>query len=254
MTVTVGMLRGCGEQLNNYGSLLWQLAAKVERLAPGRFEFVDVPYNAVISMVGGGIDGQSLNRNAVDAYPIVDKIVRDTPNLVMLWGYSQGAYTGSRWLARKPDDCIVPWAMFVANPLRREGDSWDRPGAPGYGIAGQHDPWPDDLTHWEIANPGDGITCAPGNSPLRTLTDIVDPLTFALGGGWSRAMLDKLLDRRFQLMHNPLAALFAPGRYSTAAVQMASYLSLRGFRPEHGGVYFEDGYIDRIAETIAREV
>ena len=250
------MLRGCGEKLGNRGSLLWQLAAKIDTLAPGRFEWIDAPYNAVIGPAGGGIDGQSLERNTLSAYPIVDKIVRDTDNLVFGLGYSQGAYTWSRYLERKPQDCIIPWVALVANPLRREGDSWDQPGAPGYGLAGQHGAWPADLRHWEVANPGDGICCAPRNSPLRTVSDVVDPLSFAFGGGWSQGLIDKLLNRNFQFLHNPWAALFDPGRYPVAAHQVASYLNLKlpGIRPEHGGVYFEDKYVDRIAAQIAREV
>lgn len=254
--ITGVMLRGNGEKLNNRGSLLWQLAAKVDALAPGRFEWVDAPYNATIGPSGGGIDGKSLRRNTIEAFPIIDKIVRDTPNLVLLLGYSQGAYTGSEWLTRKPKDCIAPWAGFLANPLRVEGDSWDHPDAPGFGLAGQHGAWPLMRKVWEVANPGDGITCCPGNSPLRTLADVVDPLSFAYGGGWSQGLIDKLLNRRFQFMHSPWAAFFDQGRYVHAAHQIAGYLALPlpGIRPEHGGVYFQDGYIDRLAAQIAQEV
>lgn len=257
MTVTVVMLRGNGERLNNKGSLLWQLAAKVEALAPeGAFEFIDAPYNATIGPSGGGIDGQSLNRNAVGAFSIVDEIVRATPNNVLGLGYSQGAYTWSRYLERKPKDCIIPWIALVANPLRCEGDSWDRKGAPGFGLAGQHGAWPLLRRVWEVANPGDGITCCPGNSPLRTVAEVVDPLSFALGGGWTQGLIDKLLNRRFQFMDSPWAAFFDPGRYALAAHQVAGYLALPlpGIRPEHGGVYWTDGYLDRLAAEIAREV
>lgn len=257
MTVTVVMLRGNGEKLNNRGSLLWQLAAKVEALSePDAFEWIDAPYNATIGPSGGGIDGASLQRNTVEAFPIIDKIVRDTDNLVMGLGYSQGAYTWSRYLERKPKDCIIPWAAFVANPLRCEGVSWDKQGAPGFGLAGQHGAWPLMRKVWEVANPGDGITCCPGNSPLRTVADVVDPLSFALGGGWTQGLIDKLLSRQFQIFDSPWAAFFDRGRYTLAAHQVAGYLNLNlpGIRPEHGAVYRTDGYLDRLAAEIAREV
>jgi len=70
----------------------------------------------------------------------------------------------------------VLWIVTCANPRRRRG-----PDAPGWGIAGEHADFPEEIEHFEIANPDDGIPCCPPYSPLRTPTDIgQDPSPQAL--------------------------------------------------------------------------
>jgi hypothetical protein len=191
MTITCIILRGAGDQVGNPNSPPWWIANRLDR---ERFEIQEVEYPASIGPVNstGSQTGISLHETERRTMPMIDDMVRATPNLVLGIGYSLGAYMWSRWFARRPPDCIVPWATLIANPLRPDRISHDVIGAPGFGLAGQRERIPG-VDIREIAHPEDGITCCPWDSRLRTVADIVDPLSFALGGGWFQGLAEKTM-------------------------------------------------------------
>ena len=257
MPVTVILARGAGERFGNRDSAPWYVARKMQALAPGRFEVQELDYPASIAVVNpeGSLTGVSLAESERIADAGLTRMTRATPNLVIPIGYSLGALVISRWLERKPADCIVPWAALIANPLRREGDSWDRPGAPGFGLAGQHGPWPPMRRHWEAVVHEDGITCCPRDSRLRTVADVVDPLSLALGGGWFQGLAEKTMRDEWQRVLST---------WPPRPVDPVDFM-LRGWRDAklvdgyvrgttHGADYWRHGILDRLAHAIAQEV
>ncbi|MFJ4652710.1 PE-PPE domain-containing protein [Nocardia sp. NPDC088792] len=249
--ITVLTCRGTGEQRNSPGNML---AAVTGRLDPAKYVIgPDVDYPASIgpanpqAVLGGCSEEQSISDGI---HALVDAI-RATPNRVGLLGYSLGAEVVTRFLEAKARgeyaDCEIAWAANVANPLRREGDSID-PRPVGYGINGPHGPWPAGIPTWEAANPNDGITSCPADSPLRTLADTVSAFGFAQLGGWTLALADRLRAHRWQPAR--LGWWLSPVRtwelWAQAAGLMDGYL--RG--GQHTLVYQRDGYCDRLAAIL----
>lgn len=244
---TVITVRGTGERLASPHNML----ANVTRgLDQHRFAtIVDLAYPASIGMMNPerAFAGVSLARSVELGLMTLATEIRRTPLPVVLLGYSLGAIVVTRFLEAQArgmnPDCEVAFAACIANPLRQPGDSRDAPGAPGFGIAGS----PVLGRIWEVANPRDGITCCPADSPLRTAADGLSAYSFAVGGGWSQDLLDRVLRRRWQPVNldwwrDPLGAWRA---HEQAAVLVRDYLA-----GEHGPAYVRDGYTARLAARI----
>lgn len=67
----------------------------------------------------------------------------------------------------------------------------------GFGINGQHDRWPEDITTWEVDQRADGINCCPADSPLRTLADTMSAFSFTVLGGLNSALAERIRGNRW---------------------------------------------------------
>ncbi|MFF4022271.1 PE-PPE domain-containing protein [Nocardia elegans] len=230
------------------------LAAVTRKLDPAVYEIgLDIDYPAAIGLVNPdrSLAGCSEEKSIQLGVTALVRAIRRTPNRVGLLGYSLGAEVVTRFLEAKARgefaDCELAWAATIANPLRREGDSIDADPA-GFGINGQHAPWPGNIPTWEVANPADGITSCPPDSPLRTLADSVSAFSFAELGGWTADLTDRIRRNRWQPTDREW--LSHPVRtwslWSRAADMMAGYL----VGGAHTRAYQEFGYCDRLAEVI----
>lgn len=191
----------------------------------GRYESIDVLYKASIGPVNPEHNVWNnvwLRESDRDGARKAAAAIHATPNLAAVVGYSGGASAVSQLLEDMQRGepytrgLEIVWAVTIANPRRHCG-----PDAPGYGIAGEHTPFPHGITHWEVANPDDAIPCCPQFSPLRTLADAgqdgPDPrawLQMAIHQSWQVVIPqvpDEFGDPRFWLRPDALekARLFA---------------------------------------------
>jgi len=244
-------VRGTGEPQGGASNFLRQVTS---RLPAERFHRHDLLYPASIGIANptGDIRGVSEAQSIRQGLFELERLIRSfNGQPVGLLGYSLGAMVVTRFLERQARGeyvgCQVSWAGMVANPLRNEGDSFYQPHVPGYGIAGRHERFSPDVKVWEIANPRDGITCCPDNSPLRTVSDSLTNFSFALSGGWSQDLIDRTLTARWQL--RGLWPVFVGGRYRTAVEHVYGYL--RG--GEHLLAYQAGGYLTRLADVITAQ-
>ncbi len=240
MAITVLTLRGTGEPVNGAGNMLRYVTTLLDTT---KFEIgADIAYPASIGPVNPQSNplGLSEQQSIDDATPLIASAVRDTPNLVGLLGYSLGASCVSRFLELKAQgqyaDCEIAWAGFVANPWRAQGEGLNPAGTYGFGISGQHGPWPN-IPTFTVANPADGITSCPAVSPLRQLPTGVDALTFA-SLDWTPAYALQLLTSH--------STLYTPAEYVQAAALVRGYL----IDGQHEVAYTQQGYTDRLAEAI----
>ncbi|MFB7719344.1 PE-PPE domain-containing protein [Nocardia sp. NPDC056100] len=249
--ITVLTCRGTGERLGAPENMLAQVTL---RLDSGKYRIgPDVDYPASIGPANpqNRYGGCSEEDSIVSGVAALVSAIREAPDRVGILGYSLGAEVVSRFLEAKARgeyaDCEVAWAANIANPMRMQGDSIDA-NAPGFGINGEHGPWPEDIPTWEAANPSDGIPCCPADSPLRALADTVSAFSFAQLGGWGAGLVEKFRGSRWQ-----------PGAYqwrqhpirhwrlwTQAADLMQGYLS----GGAHNAAYRTGGYCDRLAEIL----
>ncbi|MFI9508420.1 PE-PPE domain-containing protein [Nocardia sp. NPDC052566] len=249
--ITVLTCRGTGEVLGSPANMLTHVASRLDsakyRIGP------DIDYPASIGPVNpqNRWEGCSEAESVARGVQALVAAIRATPDRVGLLGYSLGAIVVTEFLEAKARgeyaDCEVAWAANIANPWRRQGDSIDGD-AVGFGINGEHGRWPDDIPTWEVANPADGITCCPEDSPLRGLADTLSAFSFAELGGWGVALASRIRSNRWQLSR--LGWWQRPIRnwrlWSQAAVLMDGYV--RG--GTHNAAYRTDGYCDRLAEVV----
>jgi len=246
--ITVLTLRGTGEPVGTPNNSLTHVTRQLD---PTKYEIgPDVNYPASIGFVNpqGRINGVSEQDSINAGQGLIAEAVRATPNLVGLIGYSLGASTVSRFLELKAQghyaDCELAWAATVANPWRARGESLDHNDV-GWGISGEHGRWPA-LRTYSVANPQDGITCCPGNSPLRNLAGMVNNLTFAQLE-WTSAGAQQLLNTGFQdAMSHAQDYWNVWDRYINAAALMRGYL----YDGQHMAHYINDGYLDRLAHAL----
>ncbi|MGF0253686.1 hypothetical protein ACQR3V_06925 [Rhodococcus erythropolis] len=135
----------------------------------------------------------------------------------------------------------------IANPRRAEGDSIG-PRAMGFGINGQYDRWPEDITTWEVDQRADGINCCPADSPLRALADTMSTFSFTVLDGWGSALAKCIRGNRWELNHrdwwrDPICHWQL---WSQAAALMDGYV--RG--GTHNVKYRTGDYCDRLAALL----
>jgi len=206
----------------------------------------DIPYPASIGPDNADQDplGPSEEQSIAAGIPLIAAAIRATPNLVGLAGYSLGAELVSRFLELQAQgqyaDCELAWAAVVANPNRARGESIDSDSA-GYGINGAHAAWPATPTY-TAANPMDGITSCPAESPLRQVAAGVSPLTFATLD-WTPELAEQLLDGQWPTADYSLKQLVEAGRL------VYGYL----YGGQHTDAYVNGGYFDRLAAILNQQ-
>lgn len=204
MTITVVSLDGIGGQggPNAMCANLWRPLVE-----SGRYENIDVQYAASIGPANpqhNPFNQVWLRESSIDGAHKAADAIRATPNIAAVIGYSGGADAASQLaedMARGADytrGLEVAWIVTIANPRRRlepHRPDW------GFGVAGEHEDFPANVTHFEVANKDDGIPCCPRYSPLRTLTDLgQDPSP--------QALLDRALWNAFQAVIPPVPEQF----------------------------------------------
>lgn len=240
--------RGTGEPQSGPTNMLTLVTAKLD---PARFRVLaDCQYPASIGVANqtwnpiGPSEDESVQAGIAD----LAMLIRSTPNKVGILGYSLGAEVVSRFLeaqaAGQYSDCELAFSACVANPLRRQGDSID-PNPQGFGINGQMSCEPPQ-PHFECANPQDGITSCPADSPLRDIADVVSAFGLAQIGGWTHDLVNRLLERRWQPANwgNLLHPIKTWETYQTAADLVAGYLTGAHTRA------YENGLTARLADVI----
>jgi hypothetical protein len=241
MAITVLTLRGTGEPAGGPANMLRNVT---DYLDTTKYEIgPDVAYPASIGPVNpqSNPQGVSEQQSIDDSIPLIATAIRGTPNLVGLLGYSLGASCVSRFLELKAQgqyaDCEIAWAGFIANPWRAEGEGLNPAGTYGFGISGQHGPWPSNVKTFTVANPSDGITSCPAVSPLRDLTPGVDALTFA-ELDWTPAYAASLL--------NHPGGVYTPAEYLQAVALLRGYM----IDGQHTTAYINQGYTSRLVAAL----
>jgi hypothetical protein len=166
-------------------------------LDKAKFRPVLVPYEASYGSPQPYADSRIQGRmNAIDA-------IRNSPNPVVLAGFSQGAQIAGDLYAEilagvNPEvkGLEVLGCALIADPSRPAG-RWLGADPGGYGIAGERDPGG---TTWWVAAAGDPITALPAGSPLRSVADFTaffatDPRGWEK---WGVTMANIAYARRFQ--------------------------------------------------------
>ncbi|WP_327139350.1 PE-PPE domain-containing protein [Nocardia sp. NBC_01327] len=250
MPVDVVTCRGTGEPFQGATNMLAHVTALLDTT---KFRIVgDVSYPATVGAAGAAwnICGASEDESVREGIINLANLIRSTPNTVGVLGYSLGALVVSGFLEAKARgeyaDCEVAWVGTVANPARAQDSSID-PQPFGFGVAGQHGPWPA-IPVWEAANPADVITSCPSDSPLRTFADGISAFSLADTGGWTTDLIDRVRTHRWQ--PDDLGSLLHPVAtwrlWSTAAAAMEGY-TVGG---AHTTAYIAGGYLDRLASAI----
>lgn len=176
--------------------------------------------------------------------------IRNTPNPVIVAGYSQGAGiagdVAAEWGNGFHSDLDIRGAALIADPARPQGVSIN-PDPGGHGITGER--FIEGMPVWHVAAWNDPITSLPAGSPLRTLADlsaywsINSPTAFL---EWGRSALWAVQQRRLQRWWHPLDLMAL-----TSAVTNAKGYLLDG---RHTDAYVREGLSAQLAEAVNREV
>lgn len=182
-------------------------------------------------------NGQAYDVNLVDAVRSLAQKIRDCPNRVVLTGHSAGAHVISILLeqmaAGQHKDLVIDGVVLFANPLRAKSDS----AAPGYGIAGQHGPWPKSIPVVDVANPADIICCCEEFSPMRGFADVTKSFSFTDSVGWATRFFMAAVTGKNQAWFNPRAR----GSFGRAIVGVQGYMG----GVAHGSWYVSSGAAKR---------
>lgn len=127
--------------------------------------------------------------------------IREATNPVILCGFSQGATVISKLLeaiARNEYRGLgIVGVMMIANPTRAQGHTVD-PRCEGYGVSGEHGPWPIWIPVWEIAHPNDMITNLRPGSIIRTFGDLSSSFSLSDPIAWAVDVGKKIAERSLQ--------------------------------------------------------
>lgn len=224
-------LRGTGETRNANGTPAGMLHDVAKLLDPDRFTCFEPDWPASIGPVPD-LWGTSLETSVRLGTAAGVKAIQDSPNICGLLSYSLGGICASKILEgvrtgvytnTNGTPLEIAFAVFIANPLRRNRDSVGNLCGPAtYGLHGEHDDFPGIVDVREYANPNDIITAAPWNSPLRFIDVGISPFSFIEGariGNLTPLIFAELL--RF-LLDDPLINL---DRYAEAVRGMVGYLT-----------------------------
>jgi hypothetical protein len=182
VTTTVFTVPGTGEQSGSVHNVLNWVTLSLD---PKRYRLGgDLAYPGSIGPANPSANpfGPAEQQSRDAGVAAIAAAVRACPARVVLGGYSLGAQVISDFLELKAagqfDDCDIEGVFLLANPSRALDEGID-PDLPGWGINGEHKPWPRDIPVVTGANPADVITCCPPNSPLRVIAQGVDELAAA---------------------------------------------------------------------------
>ncbi|MFI6047617.1 hypothetical protein ACIA8C_38790 [Nocardia sp. NPDC051321] len=224
-------LRGTGESRNPDGAPAGMLHDVTKLLDTERFSFFEPNWPASVGP-DPNVWGSSLDTSVRLGTAAGVKAIQDSPNVCGLLSYSLGGICASHILEGvrsgkyKNSDgspLEIAFAVNIANPLRRAGESVGNLCPPStYGLHGQRGAWPAAVAVREYANPGDIITAAPADSPLRFIDVGISPFSFLEGariGNLGPLIFAELLE---WLMHDPIANL---DRYAAAVRGIVGYLT-----------------------------
>lgn len=127
------------------------------------FQYVDFPADF-------GLNGYSYDESVAQGVSQLRAAVDDSPNEVLIGGYSQGADVagemGRMYARGELQGLSIRGVILIADPWRPEGVD----GVGGSGIRGSRGM--DDMPVLWCSNPGDPITALPDGNPLRSVADI----------------------------------------------------------------------------------
>lgn len=241
MTITVIRARGVGETVGKP-----QMLDLVTRHFPqDDIEVIDAPWSGSYGPVGG--DGTSYAASLAADAEMVRRLIHETPNLVILLGYSGGAGLMGHVAASLPvhPTLQVSAVGLVADPFQPRG--LQPRGL--FGVAGSRPiDVPGVYARWAFSE-GDPIPCTAELSPLRTFAD--QSLAFSLTDldTWARDMLTRLLTGRWQPSaidwSDPVGTA---NRYAEALRAVAQY------NARHVQAYIDGPHLQWLAEDIKRQV
>lgn len=168
--MTIDILWMGGTSFGNGGDgISEEFRRQLEQRAPGslfRFRYVGYPGDY-------GLRYAYVESVAIGEESLL-KAIADSPNLVIVGGYSQGAEVAANvgvrvYLGERPD-LEVLGCLLIADPRRPRGAGHPIGPSDGYGVLGERDLG--DLPTLWAANVGDPITDLPEGNPLRTIADI----------------------------------------------------------------------------------
>lgn len=242
MTITVIRARGVGEIVGQP-----QMLDLVTRQFPqDQIEIVDAPWSGSYGPVPTTNGPSYMDSLARDA-DMVRGLIRETPNLVILLGYSGGAGLMGHVAASLPDhpDLLVAAVGLVADPFQPRGV--DVRGL--FGVAGSR---PVDVPGVHVVwafHGSDPIPCTSELSPLRTFAD--QSLAFSLTDldAWAGDLLHRVRTGTWQPSsldwRDPAATAL---RYADAVAAVAQY------RERHVQAYIDGPYLGWLAQDIRRVV
>lgn len=224
-------LRGTGETRNADGSPAGLLAAVTDLLPADSFGCFEPDWPASVGP-DPNLWGPSLDTSVRLGIAAGVQAIQESPNVCGLLSYSLGGICASRILEGAASGQYtntdgspleIAFAVFVANPLRKAGDSVnDLCPAATFGLHGQHGAWPATVAIREYANPGDIITASPADSPLHIIDIGISPFSFVEGarvGNAGYLIFAQLLEF---LMLDPVANL---ERFAAAVNGVIGYLT-----------------------------
>ncbi|WP_327118564.1 hypothetical protein OHB12_10700 [Nocardia sp. NBC_01730] len=223
--------RGTGEPRNHDGAPAGMLHYVTTLLDTDRFSSFEPDWPASVGPAPN-VGGPSLDTSVRLGVAAGVRAIQESPNICGLLSYSLGGICASRILEgvrsgkyKNTDGTPleIAFAVNIANPLRRAGESVGNLCAPStFGLHGQRGSWPAAVAVREYANPGDIITASPADSPLRIIDVGVSPFSFVEGariGDVAPLIFAELLE---VLMRDPIANL---DRYATAVRGVVGYLT-----------------------------
>ncbi|MEU2032025.1 hypothetical protein [Nocardia amamiensis] len=234
--IDIVTLRGTGEPRNSDGTPAGMLHEVAKLLDTDKFSCFEPEWPASVGPVPVGpapnVWGPSLDTSVRLGTAAGVKAIQDSPNVCGLLSYSLGGICASRILEgvrsgkyKNIDGTPleIAFAVNIANPLRRAGESVGNlcPAAT-FGLHGQRGAWPASVAVREYANPGDIITAAPKDSPLRIIGVGISPFSFVEGariGNVAPLIFAELLEI---LQRDPIGNL---DRYSAAVRGVIGYLT-----------------------------
>ncbi len=261
MKYTIVKLRGTGENIDAPNNFLTQFSNALINTSPEHFtDGGDIPFFASIGPMNPekSFLGASLKASRESGKLHLLQYLRENEGPFIILGYSLGAIVVTVTIEELVE--VGDWYTLhkigavanFANPLRNEGDSFFEFDVPGYGIAGQHAPFPEGLLYYEMANRFDGITCCAYDSPLRNLPDVGDAFSFAITGGWSQDLIDRLYQQRWQLMSWQWWK--NPRRIAVRHVEAIGLLHGYLYTGQHTLVYQQGLYFDVLIKELVHKL
>ena len=192
---------GTTEPASRDGRVLGMLSNITAHLDPKKFRSFQVNYPASYGAFLPFPNSPDFSVSVEQGVTALVAAIRATENIAVLIGYSQGSTVITRLLERiergEFADLEIAGVVLVANPMRALGDSVDIT-APGYGISGEHDDFPDHIPVWEIAHPKDPITSLSKSSPLRSFGDVTRKFSITNPLAWLADVNQIIVTQGFQ--------------------------------------------------------
>lgn len=224
-------LRATGEPRNTDGSPAGMLASVTDLLPTSSFSFFEPDWPASVGP-DPNLSGPSLDTSVRLGTAAGVQAIQQSPNVCGLLSYSLGGICASQILEgvasgqytnTDGSPLEIAFAVFIANPLRKAGDSVNDLCPPTtFGLAGQRGTWPAQVATQEYANPGDIITASPADSPLRIIAVGISPFSFVEGARLGNVSYLIFAQLQEFLTLNPVVNL---ERYATAVNGVIGYLT-----------------------------